>query len=207
MRNILQKYRKQNEIKTWIWYIPLHSVSTVCSIKCKTVECYFSGDNTIFGGSWNGSMAFPLLLRGKDDLRNCTSGVLIDKRGTIVSGFCRHWSALRETRTPTKMRLTTPVQSIMCLASETWQRDKQTWLCVASALQVQGVVVQRVVVILGAVQRVAADDQLQPVAGLRDERHRQAAVKVPSPDVVHLKQRPEVVSQNVWDHGLSSQIF
>lgn len=68
-------------------------------------------------------------------------------------------------------------------------------------------VVQRVVVILGAVQRVAADDQLQPVAGLRDERHRQAAVKVPSPDVVHLKQRPEVVSQNVWDHGLSSQIF
>lgn len=92
MRNILQKYRKQNEIKTWMWYIPLHSVSTVCSIKCKTVECYFSGDNTIFGGSWNGSMAFPLLLRGKDDLRSCTSGVLIDKRGTIVSGFCRHWS-------------------------------------------------------------------------------------------------------------------
>lgn len=57
--------------------------------------------------------------------------------------------------------------------------------------QVQRVVqrvVQAVVVVLGVVvgQRVAADDQLQPVAGLGDQRYRQAAVKVPGPDVVHL---------------------
>lgn len=35
-------------------------------------------------------------------------------------------------------------------------------------------------------QRVATDDQLQPVSSLRDERHGQAAVKVPRPHVVHL---------------------
>lgn len=49
-------------------------------------------------------------------------------------------------------------------------------------------VVQGVVVVFRVVvgQRVAADDQLQPVASLGDERDGQAAVKVPGPDVVHL---------------------
>lgn len=48
--------------------------------------------------------------------------------------------------------------------------------------------VQGVVVVFGVVvgQRVAADDQLEPVACLGDQRYRQAAVKVPGPDVVHL---------------------
>lgn len=49
-------------------------------------------------------------------------------------------------------------------------------------------VVQGVVVVFRVVvgQRVAADDQLQTVASLGDQRYRQAAVKVPGPDVVHL---------------------
>lgn len=48
--------------------------------------------------------------------------------------------------------------------------------------------VQGVVVVFRVVvgQWVAADDQLQPVAGLSDQWYRQAAVKVPGPDVVHL---------------------
>lgn len=49
-------------------------------------------------------------------------------------------------------------------------------------------VVQGVVVVFRVVvgQQVAADDQLQTVASLGDQRYRQAAVKVPGPDVVHL---------------------
>lgn len=57
--------------------------------------------------------------------------------------------------------------------------------------------VQCVVIVLRAVvgQRVAADDQLQPVSGLRDERHRQAAVEVSGADVVHLHtQTPQRVT-------------
>lgn len=48
--------------------------------------------------------------------------------------------------------------------------------------------VQSVVIVLCVIvdQRVATDDQLQSVSGLRDQWHRQAAVKVPRPHVVHL---------------------
>lgn len=54
--------------------------------------------------------------------------------------------------------------------------------------------VQCVVIVLRAVvgQRVAADDQLQSVSGLCDQRHGQAAVEVPGPHVVHLdRQTPQ----------------
>lgn len=62
-------------------------------------------------------------------------------------------------------------------------------------LQVQGMV-QRVVIVLRVIvgQRVAADDQLQSVSGLRDQRHGQAAVEVPRPHVVHLCREAQVTA-------------
>lgn len=59
--------------------------------------------------------------------------------------------------------------------------------CLQTELQVQGVV-QSVVVVLQVVTGhwVTADDQLQSVPGLSDERHSQTAVKVSGSDVVHL---------------------
>lgn len=59
--------------------------------------------------------------------------------------------------------------------------------------------VQRVVIVFCVIicQRVAADDQLQSVSGLRDQRHGQAAVKVPRPHVVHLDRDTQAMAAPV----------
>lgn len=59
--------------------------------------------------------------------------------------------------------------------------------------------VQRVVIVFCVIvgQRVAADDQLQSVSGLCDQRHGQAAVKVPRPHVVHLDRDTQAMAAPV----------
>lgn len=66
--------------------------------------------------------------------------------------------------------------------------------------------VQHVVIVFCVVigQRVAADDQLQSVSGLRDQRHSQAAVKVPRPDMVHLDRGTRSASASVNASGFSA---
>lgn len=65
--------------------------------------------------------------------------------------------------------------------------------------------VQHVVIVFCVIvgQRVAADDQLQSVSGLRDQRHGQAAVKVPRPDMVHLSRGTQSVSTSVNASGFT----
>ena len=56
--------------------------------------------------------------------------------------------------------------------------------------------VQSVVIVLRVIvgQWVAADDQLQSVSSLCDQRHRQAAIKVPCPHVVHLDRETQTMA-------------
>lgn len=56
--------------------------------------------------------------------------------------------------------------------------------------------VQRVVIVLWIVvgHWISADDQLQSVSSLSDERHRQAAVEVSRPYMVYLKQDDDMLT-------------
>lgn len=65
--------------------------------------------------------------------------------------------------------------------------------------------VQHVVIVFCVTvgQRVAADDQLQSVSSLCDQRHGQAAVKVPRPDVVHLSRGSQSVCASVRASGFT----